>query len=372
MQLNKKDRDFLDYFGTTTHLFAIIVHYARQFRDLISQPLLLRKFIEGKGLTSAQGDNFSDLLYLLQNTVDEYRKRGTLRVADKSSEGAEIDGELLRLINYMEPEEFLYALLEREKTGWCMGESSPTWIQTQGIKNLIKGYEFTKDVVDLDKYPLRNFTDIDIYVDDNKNVMRLSGYSAETGISFDGSDEKRIIVSPFIDYEISFMVKVASGDGENIKFGVDTFDINGNSVSIQSINDGSFTNMFSGSGSKGMIPNKWYWFRGILHKSNTDFKYFNNLNFRNGKGLKLDNDVKFIVPIITVDNTISTQDTYLYDIKIRPLNLPFSQGLLGIKNIILSYLKNDGQLSNEQLELFVKEKLIPANSSFAVKYLNQT
>jgi hypothetical protein len=369
MQTNKADRDFLDYFGTTTHLFAIIVHYARQFRDLMSQPLLLRKFIEGKGLTSAQNDNYSELVYLLQNTVDEYRKRGTLRVAERS-ENEDVVGELIRLINLIEPEEFIYALLEREKTGWCMGESSPTWTQTQGIKNLIKGYEFTKDIVDLDKYPLYNILSTSLFSDAGKQTMLFSNYTSETGIKWDNDISKLIKVNPSIDYEISFMIKVASGNGENIMFGVDAFDSNRNTVTLQSINNGSFTNLFSGTGSKNLIPDQWYWFRGVLHKSDSSFIYQNNLNFTNGKGLKMDSDVKFIVPSITLDSEISTQSTQIYDLKIRPLNLPFSQGVLGVKNIILTYLKNNGQLSNEQLERFISDKLIPYNSSLSVKYLN--
>ena len=369
MQLNKSDRDFLDYFGTTTHLFAIIVHYARQFRDLMSQPLLLRKFIEGKGLTSAQNDNFSELVYLLQNTTDEYRKRGTLRVSERANGDENATGELLRLINIIEPEEFIYALLEREKTGWCMGESSPTWIQTQGIKNLIKAYEYTKDVVDLNKYPLLNPEAVSLIVDGDKQVMSISSYTEESGIKYDGLEDKLIKANTSIDYEVSFMVKVAGGEGENINFGVDAFDVNKNSIVLQSINDGTFTNLFSGTGTKKFKAGQWYWMRGVLHKSDSTFIYQNNLNFPYGKGLKMDNDVKYIVPFVTLDNTISTQSTSIYDFKVRPLNLPFSQGILGIKNIILMYLKNNGQLSNEQLERFITDKLIPYNSNLSVKYL---
>jgi hypothetical protein len=369
MQLNKRDKDFLDYFGTTTHLFAIIVHYARQFRDLMSQPLLLRKFIEGKGLTSAQNDNFTELIYLLQNTTDEYRKRGTLRVAEKAGSEEEINGELIRLINLIEPEEFIFALLGRENTGWCLGESSPTWFQTQNINNLTKGYEFTEDVLDLSKYPLVNASSVYTFEVGEKTGMIFSLYSSETGIKWNNDISKLIKVNHSIDYEISFRVLVKSGNGDNIKFGVDVFDANMNTITLQSINDGSYTNYFSGSGGKGLEPNQWYWFRGVLHKSDSSFLYQNNLNFRNGKGLKMDSDVKFIVPNITVDSAISTHETIIHDIKVRPLNLPFSQGIFGIKNIIVLYLKNSGQLSNRQLEKFISDKLISYSNNLSVKYL---
>lgn len=370
MQLNKRDKDFLDFFGTTTHLFAIIVNYARKFRDLFTQPLLLEKFIEGRGLVSPQNDDFTDLVYLLQNTTDEYRKRGTNKIIERSSDTQEVDGELLRVINFTYPEEFIFALTERQDFGWCLGESSPTWNQTQNIVNLIKGYEFTEEIEELSKYPLKGEGNISVVTEDSKKVIRISNYADETGIGMNEiEDDKLLVVHPSIDYEISFRVKVATGTGENIKFGVLALNENKIELDLTSINDGSSTNEFSEAGSKGLIAGRWYWVRGILHNQNTELKGENNLNFLNGKGLKMGNDIKYICPIISVNGTISTQNTFIYDVKIRPLNLPFSQGLLGVKNIILGYLKNAGQLSDTQLELFIKDKLIPYNSTLKIKSL---
>lgn len=368
MQINKSDRDFLDYFGTTTHLFAIIVRYARKFRDILSEPILLSKFIEGRGLAATNNDSIVDSTYILKNIIDEYRKRGTERVSGTNT----VDGELLRMINYIEPEEFIFALSKKEKFGWCLGESSPSWFQTQGFVNLIKGYEYSEGITDIEKYPLTPNGTITKINDAQKGVFvfRLSSYSGvDCGLKYIAGDSYFIKVNPSIDYEISFWVKVASGNGENIKFGVSVFDGNGNEITLRSINNGTYTNYFSGSGSKNMVPNKWYWFRGVLHKKDTQLTNQNNLNFKGGKGLLMDGDVKFIVPNIYVDGTISTQTTYLTDIKIRPLNLPISQGILGIKNIIISYLKNSGQYTSEELEEIIKTKLIPYNSEIKIKYL---
>lgn len=205
MQLNRRDKDFLDFFGTTTHLFAIIVNYARKFRDLFNQPLLLEKFIEGRGLVSPQNDDFTDLVYLLQNTAAEYRKRGTNKIIVRSSDTEEVDGELLRAINFTFPEEFIFALTERQDFGWCIGESSPTWNQTQSIINLIKGYEFTEEVVDLNKYPTIGGGNITVVTDSGKQVIRINTYSDETGIGMNLIDDsKLIVVHPSLDYEISF------------------------------------------------------------------------------------------------------------------------------------------------------------------------
>jgi len=50
---------------------------------------------------------------------------------------------------------FIFGLIESHSTGWCLGKSSPTWSNTEFMTNLIKGYEFTEDVVDLNKYILK-------------------------------------------------------------------------------------------------------------------------------------------------------------------------------------------------------------------------
>lgn len=368
MQINRADKDFLDYFGTTTHLFAIIVRYARKFRDILSEPTLLSKFIERRGLAATNNDSIVDSTYILKNIIDEYRKRGTERVVGTNA----VDGELLRMINHIEPEEFIFALSKKEKFGWCLGESSPSWFQTQGFVNLVKGYEYSEGIVDVNKYPLAAGGIVAKLYDNDKETtcFSFSSYTGvDCGIKHVSGDAHFIKVNPSIDYEIGFWVKIASGNGENIKFGVSVFDGNGNAITLRSINDGTYTNSFSGAGSKNMLPNKWYWFRGVLHKKDTQFVNQDNLNFKGGKGLLMDGDVKFIVPSIYVDGATSTQITYVTDVKIRPLNLPISQGILGIKNIIISYLKNSGQYTSEDLEEIIKTKLIPYNSEIKIKYL---
>jgi len=368
MQINKSDKDFLDYFGTITHLFAIVVTYARKFRDILTEPFLLTKFIEGRGLAATNNDSVVDSSYILANIIDEYRKRGTERILSKDG----VDGELTRIINHTEPEEFIFALSKIENFGWCLGESSPSWYQTQGFINLIKGYEFSEGVEDLTKYPLTSTGNIAIEFDTEKEVdcFLISSYAGvESGIKDTGDENYWIKVNPSIDYEISFWVKVASGNGENIRFDVSSYDRNGNTVSLRSINNGALSNSFSGSGSKNMVSGKWYWMRGVLHKKDTPLMYQNNLNFKGGKGILMDNDTRFIVPNIYLDGLTSSQNTLITDVKIRPLNLPMSQGILGIKNIIIAYLKNKGSYTNEGLEELIKTKLIPYNSELKIKYL---
>lgn len=369
MQINRADKDFLDYFGTTTHLFAIIVRYARKFRDILSEPTLMSKFIQGRGLAATNDDSVSDSVYILRNIISEYRKRGTEAIFDVNA----VDGELIRILNHIEPEELIFALSKKEDFGWCLGVSSPSWFQTQSFVNLIKGYEYSEGVEDMSKYPLTPEGTVSVVMATGWMIssFRFSNYAGvDCGIKANESDDYKIKVNPSIDYEVSFRAKVASGNGENIQFGVSAFDVNGNSITLRSINDGTYTNMFSGTGTKNMKPDTWYWFRGVIHKKDSSFLYYDNLNFKGGKGLLMDSDVKFIVPNIYVDGTISAQDTFVTDVKIRPLNLPMSQGILGIKNIIVAYLKNNGEYTPEDLEDLIKTKLIPYNSEIKIKYLD--
>ena len=146
------------------------------------------------------------MVYLAENWVSEYKKRGTYSVVETST--SEPDGELLRIIGYTPPEEFIFAPLRPEETGWCIGKSSPCWTGTENIINLVKGYEPTVEVKDLNKYPLFNESEISIV--DGKMVINSLLTTYYAGISDDSDPLKRIIVSPNLDYEISFFVQVST------------------------------------------------------------------------------------------------------------------------------------------------------------------
>ena len=106
------DEDFISWFFTKTHFFAIFVKYARVFENIKLNDILKVEFLNNIGLYFSIDQSSADLTYLIDNYISEFNKRGTNRIWAKDGElGNTIDGELLRLISYKTYNEFIFALL---------------------------------------------------------------------------------------------------------------------------------------------------------------------------------------------------------------------------------------------------------------------
>jgi hypothetical protein len=376
---NTEDKDFITYWSSITHFFALIVYYYRQYQNIIGNKQLIKEFLASKDIVIPVDENLTDLSYLLYNYIDEYRKRGTERIYYKKGENNEqIDGELLRSIGFTEPDEFILGLLENSKIGWCIGVSSPTWTETTGCTNLIKGYEYTKSFVGLTKYPIiaPQFVSISEDISVGEDVMVITGHAdflTDIGVSVvSGIDEqdKLIKVSPKLDYEVSFRIKKGNTNNDNLYFGAKVYDKDFNLISTTSVTTGNVTNSFFSTIKTNRLPieNQYYWYRGVLFNSEKTQDGSLKLNFEDGQGLILPEEAVYISPdILVTGNVGSFSPVSIYDIKVRPLNLPFSQGQIGIKNVITGYLLNKGELSFEKLKEFIQNKLIPYNSFLKIK-----
>lgn len=365
---NLEDQDFITYFNTITHYFALLVYYARRYENINSNKILLEEFLLNKDIELPVDRNLLDMLYLYENYIEEYRKRGTARIIEKVSDGADIDGELLRLIGYDDVDEFIFSILKPHVTGWCMGKSSPTWKGTEFAEGLIKAYEETYDISSLTPYPLLNSSFISLLNGEIKITGVLS--STQSGIGYDGDTGKQIVVDPNVDYEISFRVK-QSIKTENITFGCRAYDKDRNELILENSVDGSGTRYFFEK--KGLnLVDQYYWVRGIVYNTNEPNKAGGTTI--GGNNLRLPENVAYIVPIIIVDNG-TTPDTgnttSLVDIKIRPLKFNFSIGKLGSRPIIYSLLKNEnGELNNDNVERIIKQKLIPYTFFLKTNFIN--
>jgi len=363
-----EDLDFLSLWGTITHYFAILVYFARQFRDITQHQKLVESFLLNKGLEVGNAD-IEEVLLLFYSYIEEIGKRGSYQITDKKVDGYTIDGELIRLINYEDPDEFILAHLKPEEIGWCVGISSPVWNGTENIKNLIKGYEFTKEVVDLNKYPLINPSYISIDGDDM--LIQNVPVGSTSGIYQDGDSTKMLNVNKNLDYEVSFMCKLGVA-GTKVTFGIKGYDESGNNVNLLRATDGVSSNNFFTTQTFKTLSN-YYWVRGIIYNQNENVNT-NKTMFPNGVHLKFDpnTNIKKIVPNILLDNTTgaSSNSARFYNIKIRPLKTPLTRGQLGMKNIILGYFTNNNlTYSLNKVENKIKNSLLPANSFFKGKYL---
>jgi len=339
--------------------------------------VFLKDFLLNKDIALPADENEEDMGYLLYNYITEYRKRGTEQIYfPKGTNGSQIDGELLRAIGYEELDDINLALLENTKVGWCIGESSPTWKGTEGCTNLIKGYEYTKEVVDLNKYPIVNPTKVSIVTDNtiSTDAIKVSGHTQtnlETGISaeYPYNSSKMILIDPRLDYEISVRVKREGVGSDYLNFGCQAFTTDLGWSPLLSVTNGSTSNSFflTGENNRLDIEGKYYWLRGIIFNKNKGLHPTLNLNFRNSQALYFDSSAKYIVPTVISLSGTNASNLYIYDLKVRVLNLPFSQGQLGIKNIITGYVENKGELGWDKLTEFIQTKLIPYNSFLKIK-----
>lgn len=371
--INKKDNpDFKAFWGTVTHMFALVVLYARKYKEIDSNRILFELFIQDRGLVTALVDNQEQMEYLFYNYFEEYSKRGRLDIIN--TEG-EILGELLRLIRYNSVDEFIFALLRPESTGWSMGYSSPTWDRTDTVMNVTKGFEYTLGVESLSNYPLLVSESVSITQDENEgdeifNAMTFFGNQV-VGIDGRVDRDKLIVVDPNMSYEISLQVKIsAATDTQNLKFGVAGYETtDGDPMEMGVIENGQITgsSMWFHTTEFLNLLNEgiYYNIRGLILSNNEKFVDVPNLNFPSGRALSLMPTMKYIAPIFIQDRSSgNTPYVYVYDFKVKPLYLPFSQGYLGERDIIAAYYKNNSYQGKQTLENYLKKYLIGYKNIF--------
>lgn len=359
--IKKDGEDFKAYWGTVCHIFALVVLYAKQYNEIDTNKILFELFIKNRGLVTDEVDTLEQMRYLFDNYVKEYRKRGTLDIVNK--EGT-ILGELLRLIRYKSEEEFIFALLMSRDTGWTMGYSSPTWNRTDTVLNVTKGYETTTSVTNLSAYPLVNPTGVVIVddVDNDGNPIKAMTFVGNSlvGISSAEDKSKLLPVSENMTYQISFKAKTSSVNNQNLKFGVEVYgkgkqvmtckESYGEAESISFVsNDGALSLPFAGV---------YYECRGILSRKDRAYASPVALNFPNGRGLQMKEGISYLSLFLTQDRSVASNNVYIYDIKIKPLFLPFYQGNLGEKDVIAAYYKNNSLVSDTGIKDFSEEYLL--------------
>lgn len=369
-QSNLEDEDFIVYWNSITHLFALVVYFARQFENFSTNSVLVEQFLKSKDLTISPSSSFEDVLYLFNNYIEEYKKRGTNQPLGRKSEGENIDGEFIRLLGVKEFEEFIFALFQNFESGWCVGKSSPTWTGTENILNLIKGYEFSDQVESLNNYPFLNLQYASV-VDGKIELSAVPG-GVFSGI---GGDTKMIKIVANQDYEISFRVS-QSIKSNNITLGCRMYDEDNNEVQPTDINSDLLSHYFFKQVALN-LPNEEYWVRGVLFHhgilGNDEVESANLIKASKvptigyGSNLVINPNAVRIAPIIGVEGGTGT--VKISSVRIRPLRLNFSRGQLGMHNIIYMLARNNnGDLSNEKIEQFISGRLIPYNSFLKTKF----
>jgi hypothetical protein len=376
----KDDHDFISYWFTVTHFFAILVYYSRSFENITADVAFMREFVKGRGVYMTNNPDLDELYYIYSNYISEIQKRGTKQIMRRTmtsfninavESDIPIDGELLRILNTALLDEFIFGYTLRGDLGWCIGQSSPLYTGADNIVNLIKGYESTSEVYDLTKYPLLNPSYISL-VDD---MICIDGVlnAEQAGIGVTAFDvTKAILVDPTLDYEISFRCAKTIAGYYVINFGVRLFDQYGVEVSPVKITDETLHTYFLEYGNMPAATTN-YWVRALLHPYTAALLPDDVLTFGAGQGLRMPSTAKYMIPTIMIynnDGSTMPFPVYIWDIKIRPGSLWFSRGTLSARNFILGWLKNNSAEYNEtQIEKIINEKLIPYNTFSLLNFI---
>lgn len=414
--LNREDEDYLAFWRAISCLFAIIVNYARVFENFTSYSKVLKEYIKQKGLYFCNDEEIEDLLFLMKNFYSEISLRGGQGIIKRKSDIKQIDGELLRLICIKECNEFLFTLTEPWKLGWCIGNSSPMYKGTYFQNQLIKGYEKTKNVEDLSKYPLINkeyihhygenqeseslsesisesFSQSESYsescltLDYKEEVILIDnvpfGNIAGIGVDKDFDKTKAIFINSKLDYEITFLIKQCYdiSSSTSITFGCKCFDIDGNQIDLIQINNGIANNYFF-TNKRLNKSNEYYFIRGIIYSKEQTLltnivDYILNIGY--GINLQFPNNPKIcsIIPYLILDNSlyidasVKSNSTFIYDFKVRLLRTTYSTGFIQLNNFIQTWIRNNNiSYSQQEIEDIMREYLIPYDSALKINILN--
>lgn len=366
--------DFISYWLTVTHFFAIIVYMARKFEDIPGNDILFTMFLEGKGLALTGEETQLQRNYLFSNYINEYRRRGTSAIIGT---GETVNGEFLRLINYDPAEEFLFFNLVRQDLGWCLDYSSPMWTGTEQIVNAMKAYEYGGTVSDIDRYPLVGSTDVFQYGD--YEWIRLSQTPGTNGIGVGDAPAKADLLrmSPSLSYEVYFRVISTSADGaapDHLNFGMRGYGENLEVLPFLNARTGKETESFFSASTPRCVYKVGveYWFRGVIFRADTVMNPALQLGFLNGVPLISNKDMWYMAPIINQSYVNGDKQLLLRDIKVKPLDLSVERGYLSSILPIATYFYNNSGRTNDYVKDFTEQYLLGyKNSVLLPHYLSE-
>lgn len=306
--INNSNEDFIILWRTIAHFYAYYVIYARKFERFYENRYLLTEFLKQRGITTDPGMSLSDLQILMSRFSHQIFNRGTNHINDKKNEGSQIDGEILRLIQYNDKDEYLFNLHKTEHFGWNLGNSSP----------LYRG----------------------LYLNDN-----LQKYKPDVFIPVDYRN----------DYEFSFFIQT----DKKITITFDVKDKDGNLIELKSHKDGTNTN-------KALLEETLYrsdkavFIRVVLYNSSKPIFSQDTLNINIGNDLILTPETVEVLPKVIDDQGNVLE---ISSVKFLPLITPYSHGIVQVYNWISCWIeKNNDELSLPEVKAFIRKYLIPYNS----------
>lgn len=389
------ETDFENYYRPIATFFSYLVQLARQFETFIDDDFLANEYINQHGAFTSGNETLDELAYAIKNSLRVRAQRGGLGMITPSNVTGIPDGELLRLVNWNELTFFKLGVAQPQRNGWNLNNSSPAFRGNTGRYDLNIGYEYTEDVKSLSAYPILNPNYVFLTKYRGKKCIEVEQVPAldSAGIGLDEED-KRIIVNPNIDFEITFEIAQDITD-ENITFGCIGFDVNGDRVDFINPINGSTSNYFFETQRLNQAG-EFYFIRGILYNASEGIKTADEarLNIGFGHQLKMPDNIVSIIPFLVMDNNSGDDSDsengtdasididsgasgvsdsaydlqpsiFIWNFKVTPVSLEYERCFLNNKNFIdIICVNGNGKYSNEQLRVIVRKYFIPYNSAF--------
>lgn len=347
-----KDRmspdDFLAFWGSVAKFFSYYVQYARTFATFYNNVDLIRDFLGQRGLNTSPEDTLQELQYMLKTYHNQLAQRGTINIVNDVADGAEVNGELKRLIFYKAVDEFIFCYYKPENFGWCLGHSSPLYKGMRVNDNInkapwSKGYTSMQNAASF-------VTGGSIITDVGNYIARINNGSLSA---------PNIKVDPNMDYEISFQIKL--GSSSRLNFSVTGKDINGSSVALKARkNNTTVTSFFTNAPLS--RSDKYVMVRVYLYNKNRGVFADDATSIKQGSNIIMPSTLQ------SVSLTVGTTGTAdIFDFKITPLQTDYSRGFLQSNNFISTWLKNRNSIyTTLQLEAYIMKYLIPYNCHIKV------
>lgn len=407
--LDQSDSDFFQLEEPIVKFYAYLVILARKFEIFKQNDFLSDQYLLNKGHYTSGDETLDELLYSISNLLRQRSRRGTIDTITPSTLTTQSNGEVLSLLAWTPLTFFKLGVARPEKNSWNVDNSSPLYRGMTGRYDMNIGYEYTEDIVDLNKYPVLNPTYVKQTEYRGKNVIEIESVPIlqEGGIGL-ADLSKKIIINPNYNYEISFFVS-QDATLENLTFGVKLFDFTDTPINAKSSVTGLNHNFFFQTRRLNKAG-KFYFVRGIIFNKDKSPVSVNDakLNIGFGTNLKFPPEATSLIPYIVMDNnggndsdhdsdylsaasvdffdsgdsdSISASSDYydgaasiyLWNIKVTPSSTDYERCYLDNKRFIDIICSNkNGNYNNAQIKDILRKYFIPYNTAFNLVNLPRT
>lgn len=389
-----EDRDFIDLFFPISRFFGMFICFFKRFENFKDDFALMREQVRQYGIYFDEANiNLEELQFLAQNFYDEIRKRGTNMIFKRagdvlpSGKTVVVNGEFIRLLRNKVSDELLYGSFPLDKSGWCLGKSSPLYKGTLQAEFLNKTKENSQDFQSLSNFVLNSqgTSSFSLKSFDNKNVLNLKVTNGKAGLGridlIQDVSDSIYVADSRMDYEITFAFRIVSGISTDVKllFGVEGFDIMKNRLNDAFItpNGDSISETFFEKELANLRTDCWYYARGIIHAYSTSNLEESKTNLGYGTNLYFNNSfVKYILPKIQLQSNGVSSEVNVWDYKIRPLvrgtNIvplkdgtenSHSLGFIQSSRFFYTYVRNNNNnQSRNEITDIIEKYLYPFNS----------